>query len=417
VSWSDLIALLAARAPDIARWSRDWIDEPGRPIVTVERAQTDTGGMTIILCSTDPVAGRGLAWPQPLAVDIGYEDAVEQADVWLDREIDLPVHARDGRAPNYILPNGRGLGYGEFRLDRRSLEWLLVHLPAIADPLRRGSAWLTLWDAMLAGSVTPDALVELACETLPTESDELNLQRVFSCTERLLWIFLEPAQRLRAAAGVERVMRRIVESTRIATVRSAALHAFGAIALTDASVAWLFDLWSGSPSLPALEVDEAQRVQLACELAVRRGDGDEIVRRQIGSTMHADRQAALAFIAPALSNDRRERERFFGLLCDPSNRRREPWVVDGLKWLHHPLRATLSLPLIRPGLDLLEEIQRTGDIFLPKRWLDAILGGHRSAAAAAIVDTFLDDRPQGYPPALERMVRASADHLRRVRRV
>ena len=34
---------------------------------------------------------------------------------------------------------------------------------------------------------------------------------------------------------------------------------------------------------------------------------------------------------------------------------------------------------MRPSLDLLVDIQQTGDIFFPKRWMDATLGGHRSA--------------------------------------
>jgi hypothetical protein len=31
-----------------------------------------------------------------------------------------------------VLPNGRGLGYGEFLLDDRSLTWLMAHLPDVA---------------------------------------------------------------------------------------------------------------------------------------------------------------------------------------------------------------------------------------------------------------------------------------------
>ena len=103
-------------------------------------------------------------------------------------------------------------------------------------------------------------------------------------------------------------------------------------------------------------------------------------------------------------------------ISDAAHRRREPWVVDGLRWLHHPLHAAHAQPWIGPGLDLLEEVRRTGDIFLPKRWLDAVLSGHRSAAAAATVRRFLATRPAGYPPALTRMILASADLLFRAAR-
>jgi aminopeptidase N len=63
---------------------------------------------------------------------------------------------------------------------------------------------------------------------------------------------------------------------------------------------------------------------------------------------------------------------------------------------------------------LLEEVKRTGDIFLPRRWVDAILVGHRSGEAAQTVRAFLDSRRAAYPVALRRMVLASADSLFRI---
>ena len=55
-----------------------------------------------------------------------------------------------------------------------------------------------------------------------------------------------------------------------------------------------------------------------------------------------DRKARFAFIMPALSGDAAVRERWFLALSDVTNRRREPWVLDGLDYLHHPLRAAQS---------------------------------------------------------------------------
>ncbi len=81
---------------------------------------------------------------------------------------------------------------------------------------------------------------------------------------------------------------------------------------------------------------------------------------------------------PALSADPAEREKWFLSLRDVNNRRREPWVLEGLSYLHHPLRADASKKYVQPSLDMLWEIQKTGDIFFPKRWLDATLGGHQT---------------------------------------
>ena len=65
---------------------------------------------------------------------------------------------------------------------------------------------------------------------------------------------------------------------------------------------------------------------------------------------------------------------------------------------------------MRPSLDLLPEIQRTGDIFFPKRWMDATLGGHRSARVAGIVRDFLE-QPGDLPARLRQIVLQSSDEL------
>jgi aminopeptidase N len=114
---------------------------------------------------------------------------------------------------------------------------------------------------------------------------------------------------------------------------------------------------------------------------------------------------------PALSADPAEREQWFLSLRDVANRRREPWVLEGLNYLHHPLRADASKKYVQPSRELLWEIQKTGDIFFPKRWLDATLGGHASTDVAATVRRFLDTLPAGYPERLKHITLQSADEL------
>ena len=86
-------------------------------------------------------------------------------------------------------------------------------------------------------------------------------------------------------------------------------------------------------------------------------------------------------------------------------------MLAGLGYLHHPLRTEHSRRFIGPALDLLVEVQRTGDIFFPAGWLGATLGGHNSAAAAEVVGGFLDGLDAGYPPRLRAKILQSADLL------
>ncbi|HYB95497.1 MAG TPA: hypothetical protein VEC39_11015, partial [Vicinamibacterales bacterium] len=171
-------------------------------------------------------------------------------------------------------------------------------------------------------------------------------------------------------------------------------------------------------NVAGLPLAEADYTALAFELAVRQVDGwSEILNTQLGRIENPDRKARFQFIMPALSADSAERDRWFNALRDVNNRRREPWVLDGLNYLHHPLRADTSKRYLQPSLDMLWEIQKTGDIFFPKRWLDATLGGHQTREAAETVRAFLASLPPGYPARLKNITLQSADELFRAAQI
>jgi aminopeptidase N len=184
------------------------------------------------------------------------------------------------------------------------------------------------------------------------------------------------------------------------------------VALTPEAVGWLTRVWRGDEAVMGLTLAEPDFIILAQALAVRDVPGSTaILEQQIGRTMNPERKARLQFVVPALSPDPARRDRFFASLANVANRRHEPWVLDGLRHLHHPLRAASAVKYIDPGLTLLQEIQQTGDIFFPMRWMDATLGGHRSPDAAAIVRDFLEHAPRSYPDRLRRIILSSADDL------
>src|SRR5438093_13744483 len=81
-----------------------------------------------------------------------------------------------------------------------------------------------------------------------------------------------------------------------------------------------------------------------------------------------------------------------------------------LAYLNHPLREADSERFIQPGLELVAEIQRTGDIFFPSAWTGSMLWGHRTPRAAAMVHDFLAKELQ-YPERLRWTVLSSADDL------
>ena len=412
-TWPELIRVLDARTPDdLESWSRAWVEEAGRPDIATEMRVADGTIARLTFVQRDPAPRRGLVWTERLEVALGYDGEIRKIPVNLDAaRVDVAA-ARGLPAPRFVLPTGGGIGYGGFVLDAASREYLLARLPDVSDAVTRGSAAVTLWEEMLDARVRPARLLETLVSALPRERDELNLQRMLSYTQQAYWRFIPAPDRGAIGPRLERVLRQGLDAAETSSVKSAWFSALRDTAQTPDTLHWLERVWRKTEAIPGLTLAEPDFIALAMELAVRAGASwKEILDLQMERTTNPDRKERLAFVRPALSPDPAVRDAFFESLRSAEHRRREPWVLEGISYLHHPLRAQASAKYIPRSLAMLREIQRTGDIFFPKRWMDATLSGHGSASAAQMVRTFLTTLPPEYPDRLRRIILSAADDL------
>jgi len=400
-TWLDLVRMLDARTPEnLTAWSHAWVEERGRPELTVART-----GQGFSITQRDPLS-RGLRWPQKLQVTVGYADRVEQVDVSVSAAV-----TRVAKNPVWILPNGGGLGYGLFVLDDASRQYLLEHVGGVPDALTRGSAWVTLWDNLLEARVKPSNFLDAALRALPRESDEQNTQLLLGYAAGSFWQFLRPEERAARAAGLEQMLREGLQRARTTSQKSAWFRAFRSVVTTREGLAWVERVWQREEKIEGLTFAETDEINMALELAVREvSDWRQILATQLARTQDRDRKARFEFVIPALSADPAEREAAFERFRDIRNRRHEPWVTESLEYLNHPLRQEHARRFIGPSLEMLEEIRATGDIFFPANWMDATLGGHNSPEAAQMVRDFLARNPR-LPERLRWTVLAAADEL------
>ena len=412
-TWQELIEILDERtSSDLEAWSRVWVEEADRPTIRVGREATDVGTL-VTISSLDP-AGRGRVWPQRLVVAIpGSEGTVFRTVEVTGARTAFEL---SGEEPAWILPNGGAFEYGRFVLDDASRIALLSGVSEIPEARVRGAAWVTLWDAVLEGEIPPERFLERMLSSLPKEPDEQVAQLLLEYLETTYWRLLPRVERGRRGPGVELVLWRGASQPSSGTLRAAYFSAWRDVVESSEGSDRMKRIWEGSEASP-VPLAEADRTRLAATLAVLEVEGWRQILEQEGSAItNPDRRSRFAFLRPALSSDPADRERFFSALADPSNRQREPWVLDALSYLNHPLRADHARRFIEPALELLEDVQRTGDIFFPGAWIQATLSGHTQPAAAETVRGFLDAHTD-YPDQLRGKVLQASDMVERSARI
>jgi aminopeptidase N len=417
-TWPELVGILDARSPDdLAAWSRVWVEEAGRPQVAVGLERDGGRIARLVLRQVDPWA-RGRLWPQRLELVVATGDALERDTVTLAGDSVVLARWVGRPAPDWILPAGAGIEYGRFDLDDASLDALARDVAGLDPPVLRGAAWLTLRDALLEGRLAPERVLDLALAGLETETEEQLAQLLLGVTSDVWWRLLPSDVRGARAPAVEAALWRGLERAATPTLKASYLGAYRSVALSESAVGQLRRLWEGAEVVHGLPpLSESDLTALAGELALREvADAEAILDRQAERITNPDRRDRFVFVRPSLSADPAVREAFFASLRDPSSREREPWALEGLSNLAHPLRREHARRFVRPALDLLEEIQRTGDIFFPGRWLDAVLGAHNEPEVVLEVARFLEGRPD-YPFRLRLKVLQAADGVERAARI
>ena len=329
-------------------------------------------------------------WPGLVAIldSKTDEDVAAWSETWVSTPGRSAIQARWERGEDIVEPAFR---YGLVPADPAQLDdW------ANLDEVSKASLLINLYEGMIAGDgIAPGDYFRHLVAIAETEPNQLLLDLALDQLRRVFWLFLPEPSRQADAPMVERVLWDAMLAAGDASIRKVYFQAFADIAFTPGAVEEAYGVWSGTADVTDLLLAENDLISLAQMLAIKLPDrSDEIVSEQLARTENPDNVRKLEFVAPSLSSDNATRDRFFASLAEASNRQTEPWVLDALANLHHPLRTAYSEAYIRPSLELLQEIQVTGDIFFPKRWLDETLGNHRGASAAAVVRQFLDDRPR-----------------------
>jgi len=413
-TWDDLIAILDKRTDlDLKLWSQAWVKEAGMPHLKANLASKDGKIKTYELVFQNTTSG-GNIWQENTQLLTSTNGQIATFPLQIINQT-TSVEALIGQpTPDFILPNVSEKGYGFFELDEKSQQYLLQNIATISDELAKSAAWFSLWEAMLNGTIPPKQLLETLLEGLPEEQEIQGLTSRLGYLRTIFWGFLSEEEQLGILDKMENGIWQMIQTADNPGRKKTLFDTYIAIVKSENGTKRLKALWEEKLIIKDFTLSENEFTRLAYELAVREvPNSAAILEQQVAKITNPDRQAAMAFVLPALSANEAVRDTFFESLRQVENRQKEPWVATALQYLHHPLRAASAEKYIIPSLDLVQEIQQTGGIFFPKRWAATILSGHQSAEAAQLVREFLADLPADYPLKLKNKILQSADLLER----
>jgi aminopeptidase N len=422
-TWPDLIAILDAHTPaDLAAWNQVWVNQPGRPVFSYE-LKSQGGKITQLLIKQQAEDGSARIWPQRLSVALisssGQVDGIGEVET--DQAAVAVPWAAGSAVPASVVLNVQGLGYGVFPV-APALASQLPNLTAKGwlhgSPIPRAALYIALYENMLRGeSVTPSALLAAYQRQLTEEDTDLNIKLLTGQLSAIFWQFLKPAERDALAPALEKALWQAMLAQPKPGEQKLYFKAYQSVALTLEAQKRLHGIWRSQKAPALVKLTEDDYTALALALAVRDYPAPRpILPQQLARITNVDRRQRLQFLLPALSEDVAVRDQFFASLKDERNREKEAWVQAALGYLHHPLRQATSEKYLPASLDLLEEIQQTGDIFFPAGWLQATLGTYQSATAARTVRGFLAAHP-GYNPQLRNKLLQAADDLFRAEKL
>lgn len=396
-TWNDLIQILDSKTDqDLTSFSDVWVNRKGMPNIRFEISENQ-----LAIRQQDPYH-RGLNWPQQFNVTVCGE-----------RDTTLEISLKDSIClvslpftPTHILPNTDGRGYGLLIPDDKSLDWLLAHWQDTENETARQALLMLLYENYQAKHFSSTAWMNALLNGIRKERNPLIASTLTS--------YLSIPMHELSSEEREKVENELYELSHthlLPSCRTQLLRTLLTEAYSPTMIQQLYKIWEQQNSK---QLSERDYTTLAYELSLRLPDASEsILATQRNRINNPDRLRQFDFISRAMTADTLKQDSLFQSLLQAENRRIEPWTAITLNYLNHRTREDHSVKYIRPALEALVEIQRTGDIFFPRNWAGALLKSHSSENAYREVEAFLQAHPD-YPPLLKNKILQAAYPLYRL---
>ncbi|WP_336687391.1 M1 family aminopeptidase [Chryseobacterium bernardetii] len=413
-SWPDLIAILDKHTPkDLQSWNKVWVNEPGRPVIDYDVKYNGDTIERFTVIQKPEYGKEHKLWPQAFEISLFYPDSVEKVNVKLDAKQQDISGLKGKRRPLFILQNSSGIGYGVFKTDKL----VISDFSLVKDPISRASAYISLYENMMNSSgIEAQELLTFFATQLSKETTELNLRLITGYISSIYWNFLPENTRLKESVNLENILWKALQEQTAKNNKKIVFDGYQNIFQSKEAYDNLYTIWKSQTPPQGVSLNDEDFTNLALALSIRNSNNTGLLQEQLTRIKNQDRVNRFKIIMQAASSDQKVRDDFFNGLMQKQNRANESAVGSALSYLHHPLRQHTSIHYLPESLEILQEIQKTGDIFFPDNWLRSTFGSYQNPKALEVVNQFLLKNPD-YNPILKNKILQATDNLRRAQKL
>jgi len=398
-TWEDLITCIDKLTEhDLSVWSNTWVNEPGRPVIAMKPPNDNYDSWTLQQFPEHPeLTSPTTYWPQQLSILNAYQESkVEYFDAITSVNKNIAY-------PNTLFFSDE-MGYGLFRMNGQQINYWMNHTSELENPLLRGRSTINLYENFWDGTIDPTKYINFLLRSIYTEDEPLLINLYANQLKSIFWKTIPQDSWLRISKEVTKTVLNKAKAIDNVATKKTLLSLWMNIALDTQSYQQMASLCDKENTFYGAELSDRNRIDLAAQLAIKQFPNWEVCyNKVINQIQNDDLKNRMIFTLNALSNNTKERDLFWASFSVKDNRAKENWVELSLSYLHHPLRQQHSIHYLMKSIEMLEEIQMTGDIFFPFGWLQNSVGMYSSQNVVDIVDEFLIKHPN-YPDHLKKKI-------------
>lgn len=390
--WNGLVSILDTKTElDLNSWSDVWVNSTGRPVFSGDIQNDEANKIKQFTLTQTAEDGSERYWTQSFDISLVYKDSITTIPVVSNAKRIEVSQAIGASQPLYVLYNSNGYGYGVFPVS----EDAVAQISTIEDEVSRAHAYLNVYENTLNGSITNTIAFENLKKGIASEHNELVLRMITGQASSLYWNSFTQEQRESHQSDLEKIIYARLKQSESKNIKKTLYNTYRLIAHSETGIATLYRIWNKEETIDNLILNKDNYTSLAQTLALYdHPEAVTILEKAKSELTNPDKIQRFEFLEPALDADPAVRNAYFESFREAENREKENWVQTACSYIHHPLRQEEGIKNVAISLELLEEIQETGDIFFPLGWLNSTIGRYTSKDAYLMVEDYIASHPK-----------------------